>query len=119
MDDVERPVSERVIRAIAHNFPLSPALQSSLVDPVLINALNDFVDAFHHRTLESSPAADINRTTEICLRIGSAHRGGLWAVAKRFGDREVYIILEGCHTLNEMQELLGRVDISKVCGLIS
>jgi predicted component of type VI protein secretion system len=52
MDDVERVVSERIMSLVCPKSPLPPSLQASCVDPVLVNSLNDFVDAFHLNTGE-------------------------------------------------------------------
>lgn len=109
IDDVERVVSDRVVRAIVSKFSLPPSLQACLVDPVILNSLNDFVDCFHRSPQQS----------DICVRVGSAHRGGLWALARRFGDREVYLIVEGCNTLNEVQGQLAKIDLARICGIIS
>jgi hypothetical protein len=109
IDDVERVVSDRVVRAIVSKFSHPPSLQASLVDPVILNSLNDFVDSFHRSPQQS----------DICVRIGSAHRGGLWALARRFGDREVYLIVEGCNTLNEVQDQLKKTDLARICGIVS
>jgi len=89
IDDVERVVSDRIMHAIVPKFSLPPSFQASLVDPVLMNSLNDFVNCFRCSSQQ----------TDICVRLGSAHRGGIWAVARRFGGREVYILVEGCNTL--------------------
>lgn len=74
-----------------------------------MNTLNDFVDSFHHHP----------EMTDTCVRIGAAHRGGIWGVARRLGDHEVYILLEGCPTLNEMTDLLKSVSLVLACDLIS
>ena len=40
--------------------------------------------------------------TEGCLRVTATALGGVWVVGRRLGDRHVFIIVEGCATLNEM-----------------
>ena len=40
--------------------------------------------------------------TEICLRLRTAQRGGRWVLGRRLGDRQLYLSVDGCATLNEM-----------------
>ena len=44
--------------------------------------------------------------SEACIRISSAQKGGFWALVRKFGDREVYFIVDSCRTLNDMLELV-------------
>ena len=109
MDIVERDVSESTMQNVHHNFPLPPALLTGVTDPIIINTLNDLVQTIHSE----------KGIIEVCVRVGSGHRGGLWAIAKKFGDHQTFVIIEGCNTLNEMQELINKISFIKNCKLIS
>ena len=110
MDEVERVVSDQIIEMVSIRFPPPPPVLAGLTDPVFVRSMNDFVDSF-----QLNP--DI---FEHCTRLTSSSiRGGIWGVARRFGDREVYMILEGCATLNEMNDLVSKVDLASTCDFVA
>jgi len=45
---------------------------------------------------------------ELCVRLASTHKGGIWCLSKRVGERQVYMVVEGCGTLNEVFEVTDR-----------
>ena len=102
-------MSESVMESVRLHFPLPPPVMTALTDPVLTNTINDFVDCMHLRP-------DV---TDLCTRIGSSSvKGGIWGVARRFGDREVYVLIEDCGTLNEMHESIKRARLDLLCDFI-
>jgi hypothetical protein len=39
---------------------------------------------------------------EVCLRVATAQRGGVWVTGRRLGERYLYMVVERCATMNEM-----------------
>ena len=68
------------------------------MEPGVIRAINDLREALSGK---HSRGPGIS---EACLRVTSMPHGGVWVVGRRLGERVVFFIVEGCGTLNEMQQ---------------
>jgi hypothetical protein len=79
-------------------YVLSAGLMSASIEPHMIKSLNHV-----HNQLAS------NRAREVCIRIRSGNRGGVWMYGRRMNDRYLYIVVERCDTMNEMQELVQQI----------
>ena len=84
-------------------YPLPPALLGRGLEPAVLRALNDLRETLSCRGREGASVY------EACLRVSTQHRGGVWCVARRFGGRFVFLVIERCSTLNEMHEALAAV----------
>lgn len=78
-------------------YMLPAALLTASIEPYIIKALN-----YVHHQLS-------NKSREACIRLKSGNRGGVWMYGRRMNDRFVYIVLERCDTMNEMQELVEQI----------
>jgi hypothetical protein len=70
-----------------------------VVDPVAVNLLD--VPGRQLSTCSGSESV-----VEACLRVSTAHRGGVWVTGRRIGsDRYLYMVVDRCPTLNDMYEV--------------
>ena len=49
-----------------------------------------------------------NLAKEVCIRISSGQRGGLWVLVRRIGERNIVFIVESCHTLSDMYDMINK-----------
>ncbi len=80
-------------------FPVSCGLLGSLLESSVVNAFNDA-----REQMSSTYCASAGQAVEVCLRLSTAQRGGMWVLARRLGDRHLYTVVEGCSTLNELHD---------------
>lgn len=56
-----------------------------------------------------------NRHQEVCFRIRTGSRGGIWVVGRCLSGRYIYAVIEKCDTMNDMSERLLE-SLDKVLG---
>lgn len=74
---------------------------------------NDTVLSFEFISLTdvviSGASSNMGGVQEVCIRVTSAFRGGIWVVGRTLGERHIVFILKGCSTLNEVHDVVNRV----------
>jgi hypothetical protein len=102
----QQPLISRICAEYRARFPVPAALLSELLEPTILRAFNEARDSMNTSVSTKGEGTKNNAATEVCIRLSTAQRGGKWMIARCLGDRHVYLIVEGCATLNEMQDVV-------------
>lgn len=86
-----------------HRFPLPASLMAATLPAVLLEAFNDL-----RQNLSTKYSRTDSVCTEACLRLSSTKEGGLWALGRRSDSRYLFLAIEGCGTLQEMNSKVRR-----------
>lgn len=86
-----------------HRFPMPASLTAATLPAVLVEAFNDL-----QQNLSSRRSRTDSVCTEACLRLGSVKGGGMWALGRRSGSRYLFLAIEGCASLQEMNNKVRR-----------
>jgi hypothetical protein len=87
------------ISYVRPRFPLSSSLLAGCLEDYVLVAINDL-----RETLSERYNITEQGVAEACIRVASLKKGGIWAIGRRLGDRYMFLIVEGCATLNEMYD---------------
>ena len=96
-DKIKIPQSN--ISYVRPRFPLSSSLLAGCLEDYVLVAINDL-----RETLTERYNITEQGVAEACIRVASLKKGGIWAIGRRLGDRYMFLIVEGCATLNEMYD---------------
>lgn len=86
-----------------HRFPLPASLLAATLPKVLVEAFNDLRQSLSRKYSRTNDVC-----TEVCLRLTLAKEGGLWALGRRSGSRYLFLAIEGCDNLQEMNSKARR-----------
>lgn len=54
-------------------------------------------------------SGDKGKSRESCTRVSAVEGGGRWVFGRVRGQRRVFVLVEGCGTLNEMYTVINEV----------
>ena len=92
-------VPQSNISYVRPRFPLSSSLLAGCLEDYVLVAINDLRETLSERYNVSHQGV-----AEACIRVASLKKGGIWAIGRRLGDRYMFLVIEGCATLNEMYD---------------
>ena len=87
------------ISYVRPRFPLSSSLLAGCLESYVLAAINDL-----RETLSERYSVSHQGVAEACIRVASLKKGGIWAIGRKLGDRYMFLVIEGCATLNEMYD---------------
>jgi hypothetical protein len=96
-DKMKTPQSN--ISYVRPRFPLSSSLLAGCLEDYVLVAINDL-----RETLSERYSVSHQGVAEACIRVAALKKGGIWAVGRKLGDRYMFLVIEGCATLNEMYD---------------
>lgn len=96
-DKIKAPQSN--ISYVRPRFPFSSSLLSGCLEDYVLVAINDLRETLSERYNVSHQGV-----AEACIRVASLKKGGIWAIGRKLGDRYMFLVVEGCATLNEMYD---------------